>query len=101
MPNHEQYSRALTKYQYRTFLTCIERLGRSLQYVERKRRNDVSLSCDRIGSMNSFGAHRGDHLCTVDECDALFRTEFQRAEIVSFQNLKSSQVCIGYVICGQ
>lgn len=55
-----------------TVLTGIEGFGGALQHFKGQGRHNVSLACDGAGSLHRFAAQGGDHLCPIDECQALW-----------------------------
>lgn len=54
-------------------LTSIEGFGGALQHLKGQGRHDVSLTCNSTGSLHSFTAQGGDHLCPVDERQTLWK----------------------------
>lgn len=53
-------------------LTGIEGFGGAFQHLQGQGGHDVSLPSDSTGSLHSFAAQGGDHLCPIDERQTLW-----------------------------
>lgn len=54
-------------------LTSIEGFGGAFQHLKGQGRHDVRLARNSTGSLHGFTAQGGDHLCPVDERQALWK----------------------------
>lgn len=54
-------------------LTGIEGFGGAFQHLQGQGRHDVGLACNSTGSLHGFTAQGGDHLCPIDERQALWK----------------------------
>lgn len=54
-------------------LTGIEGFGGAFQHLQGQGRHDVSLARNSTGSLHGFTAQGGDHLCPIDERQALWK----------------------------
>lgn len=53
-------------------LTGVEGFGGAFQHLKGQGRHYVGLPCNSAGSLHSFAAQGGDHLCPVDERQTLW-----------------------------
>lgn len=71
-------------------LTSVKGFGGALQHLKSQGRHYVSLPRNSTGSLDSFTAQGGDHLCPIDERQTLWggREKFPTLFIVT--NLRTS-----------
>lgn len=84
-------------------LTSIEGFGGAFQHLKGQGRHDVSLTCNSTGSLHSFAAQGGDHLCPVDECQTLWKERekflatfivtYVQVDFTSFASLREKLTC--------